>query len=58
MAKPIDLVRVQATEAALARLLREKPELAERTGRFLAGDPSLTTMEALMAEKSKLEPPT
>jgi hypothetical protein len=56
MARPIDLARVRAAEARLAAHLRRHPELATRTAHFLAGDPSVETMETLMTEP--LEKPT
>ena len=56
MATPIDLARVRAAEARLAAQLRQHPELATRTAQFLAGDPSVETMERLMTEP--LEKPT
>jgi hypothetical protein len=56
MATPIDLTRVRAAEARLAAQLRQHPELATRTAQFLAGNPSVETMETLMTEP--LEKPT
>lgn len=56
MANPSDLARVQAAEARLAAQLRQHPELATRTAHFLAGNPSVETMETLMTEP--LEKPT
>ena len=56
MASRIDLARVRAAEARLAAQLRQHPELATRTAHFLAGDPSVETMERLMTEP--LEKPT
>jgi hypothetical protein len=56
MATPIDPARVRAAEARLAAQLRQHPELATRTAQFLAGDPSVETMERLMTEP--LEKPT
>jgi anti-sigma factor RsiW len=50
MARPIDLARVRAVEARLTAHLQQRPELAERTARFLAGDPAIETMERLMTE--------
>jgi hypothetical protein len=50
MAKPIDLARVRAAEERLAEHLRQRPDLAARTARFLAGNPSVQTMENLMTE--------
>jgi hypothetical protein len=50
MATPIDLARVRAAEARLTAHLRRRPELAERTAQFLAGSPSIETMERLMTE--------
>ena len=50
MAAPIDLTRVRAAEARLAEHLRQRPDLAARTARFLAGNPSVPTMETLMSE--------
>jgi hypothetical protein len=54
--KPIDFRRVQAAEARMAEQLRCRPDLAERTAAFLAGDPPPRAMEALMSDK--LEHPT
>lgn len=51
MAKRIDLERARAAEERIATTLRAHPEVAERTARFLAGDPSVNTMETLMDEK-------
>jgi hypothetical protein len=56
MAKRIDLARVRAAEERLAEHLRQRPDLAARTARFLAGNPSVETMEKLMTEP--LEKPT
>jgi len=56
MARPIDLARVRVIETRLTEHLRRQPELAERTARFLAGDPPIKTMERLMTER--LEEPT
>jgi hypothetical protein len=56
MATPIDLARVQAAEARLVAHVRQHPELATRTAHFLAGNPSVETMERLMTEP--LEKPT
>jgi hypothetical protein len=50
MARAIDLVAVRAAAARLTAHLRQRPELAERTARFLAGDLSIETMERLMSE--------
>ena len=56
MVTPIDLARIRAAEARLAAQLRQHPELATRTAHFLAGDPSVETLERLMTEP--LEKPT
>jgi hypothetical protein len=56
MTTPVDLTRVRAAEARLATQLRQHPELATRTAHFLAGNPSVETMENLMTEP--LEKPT
>jgi hypothetical protein len=50
MARPIDVARVHAAEARLAEHLRRRPDLAARTAQFLAGNPSVETMETLMVE--------
>jgi hypothetical protein len=50
------LARVRAAEAGLAAQLRQHLELATRTAYFLAGNPSVETMERLMTEP--LEKPT
>src|SRR5919109_437958 len=50
MAKPIDLTRARAAEERLAARLRRRPDLAARTARFLADNPSAETMETLMVE--------
>ena len=50
MAKHLDLARIQAAEDRLAEHLRQRPDLAARTARFLAGNPSVPTMETLMTE--------
>jgi hypothetical protein len=46
----VDLARARAAEERLAERLRQRPELAERAATFLAGDPSIGTMERLMTE--------
>jgi hypothetical protein len=56
MAKHIDLARARAAEERLAEHLRQRPDLAARTAQFLAGNPSVQTMETLMTEP--LEKPT
>jgi hypothetical protein len=56
MAKRIDLARAHAAEERLAEHLRQRPDLAARTAQFLAGNPSVQTMESLMTEP--LEKPT
>jgi hypothetical protein len=56
MAKLLDLARVRAAEERLAEHLRQRPDLATRTARFLAGNPSVETMENLITEP--LEKPT
>jgi hypothetical protein len=50
MATRLDLARIQAAEARLAEHLRQRPDLAVRTAHFLAGNPSVETMETLMVE--------
>ena len=50
MARRIDLTRVRAVEERLAERLRQRPDLAVRTARFLAGNPSVETVETLMVE--------
>jgi hypothetical protein len=50
MATRIDLARVRAAEERLAEHLRRQPDLAVWTARFLAGNPSVQTMEMLMNE--------
>jgi hypothetical protein len=56
MAKRIDLARARAAEERLTEHLRQRPDLAARTAQFLAGNPSVQTMESLMTEP--LEKPT
>jgi hypothetical protein len=56
MAGCVDLTRARAAEEQLIERLRQCPELATRTAQFLAGDPSVETLEILMAEP--LEKPT
>ena len=56
MAKHIDLARPRAAEERLAEHLRQRSGLAARTAQFLAGHPSVQTMENLMTEP--LEKPT
>ena len=56
MARPIDLARVRAAEDAVDRAPAAAARAGERTARFLAGDPSIKTMERLMTER--LEKPT
>jgi hypothetical protein len=50
MAKRLDLGRARAAEEWVAERLRQRPELATRTAQFLAGNPSVETMETLMVE--------
>lgn len=42
--------RARAAKGRIAEIVRRSPEIAERTARFLAADPSLSQMEELMAE--------
>lgn len=57
--KKIDMDRVREAEARIDTILRAHPELAERTARFLAADPSHATLEGLMSNPTeKLEHPT
>jgi hypothetical protein len=56
MAKRVDLTHARAAEERLAGHLRQRPDLATRTARFLAVNPSVQTMESLMTEP--LEKPT
>ena len=50
MPRRLDLARVRAAEERLAEHLRRQPDLAARTARFLADNPSVRTMETLMTE--------
>ena len=45
--------RVRAAEAAMAERLRQAPEIAERTARFLGAEPAAADLEALMADDSE-----
>src|SRR5882724_8767529 len=50
MAKRVDRTRVRAAEERLVEHLRQRPDLVARTARFLAGNPTVETMEMLMVE--------
>jgi hypothetical protein len=56
MATHWDQARACAAEPRLARYLCRSPKLATRTAQFLAGDPSVETLEMRMVEP--LEKPT
>jgi hypothetical protein len=50
MVRPTDLARVRAAEERLAEHVRRRPDMATRTAHFLAGNPSVETMETMMVE--------
>jgi hypothetical protein len=50
MVSPTDLARVRGAEERLAEHVRRRPDLAARTAHFLAGNPSVETMETMMVE--------
>ncbi len=58
MAKKIDRARAKAAEERIATILREHPEVAERTARMLAHEPSTAALEGEMSEPETLEMPT
>lgn len=48
-ATPVNLAKVRDAQARIEAVLREHPEVAERTAEFFAGDPSLALLEESMA---------
>jgi len=50
MVSPTDLARVRGAEERLAEHVRRRPDLAAWTAHFLAGNPSVETMETMMVE--------
>lgn len=51
--RPVDLGRVRAAQEEIRAAVREHPDIARRTGRYLAGDlPSLPIEEPAMSRTS------
>lgn len=55
--RPVDLARVRASLGRLEAVIREHPEIRERTAAFLASDPSPSTMEILVSEPASTAQP-
>lgn len=54
--KKPDLDRIREAEEGIEAILREHPEIRERTAKFLAGEPSKEEMEDLLM-RPKIESP-
>lgn len=56
MGRPVDFERVKAAEGRIRKILKDHPEVAERTAAFFADEPSTEEIKGLMTDEKYEEP--